>query len=185
MWPVLAENIPELAEYTPREFFRAVNSAKRTPLRSEADEFSYCLHILIRFEIERGLMNGTLAVHDAPALWNELTAKYLRCEVNSDAEGMLQDPHWAAGQIGYFPTYALGSVAAAQLMAQLRAKADVDACLRRGDVKVINDFLRERIWRYGAQYAPGELMAKALDAPLDVQYYADHLSDKLAEVYGV
>lgn len=185
MWPVLTANIPELAGREPREFFRAVNAVKDTPLRDEADEVSYCLHILLRYEIERAVMNGEAAVRDAPAMWNELTKKYLGCEVTSDDEGILQDSHWAAGQFGYFPTYAFGTVAAAQLMARMRESMDVDESLRAGDVSDINGWLEENIWRYGALYQPRELLERATGGPLDVQCYADYLSDKLSEVYGV
>ena len=185
MWPVLTANIPELAGREPREFFRAVNAVKDTPLRDEADEVSYCLHILLRYEIERAVMNGEAAVRDAPAMWNELTKKYLGCEVTSDDEGILQDSHWAAGQFGYFPTYAIGTVAAAQLMARMRESMDVDESLRAGDVSDINGWLEENIWRYGALYQPRELLERATGGPLDVQCYADYLSDKLSEVYGV
>ena len=185
IWPVLTANIPELADREPRELFRAVNAVRRTPLRDEADELSYCLHIMLRYELERDIMNGELSVRDAPAAWSELSEKYLGCAPRSDAEGILQDPHWAAGQFGYFPTYALGTVWAAQLMARLREREDVDEALRRGDLSEINAFLNDNIWRHGALYAPGELMRRALGGGTDVQCYADYLSDKLSEVYGV
>ena len=97
MWPVLTENIPELGDYSPRELFRAVNAVRRTPLRTQADEAGYCLHIALRFEIERSLFDGGIGIHDAPALWNELTRRYLYCEARSDAEGILQDSHWCSG----------------------------------------------------------------------------------------
>ena len=185
MWPVLTSNIPELAGREPREFFRAVNAVRRTPLRDEADELTYCLHIMLRFEIERAVMNGEMTVRDAPAVWNELTEKYLRCTVRSDAEGILQDPHWPAGQIGYFPTYALGTVYAAQLMERINESIDVGESMRMGDISHVNDWMRENIWRHGALYPPTELMERALGGPLDVKCYIDYLSDKLSEVYGV
>lgn len=185
MWPMLERNIPELARYSPRDLFRAVNAVRLTPLRSEADEVSYCLHIMLRFEVESAIMSGEIDVHDAPAMWNSLAREYLGCEVRHDSEGILQDSHWSAGQIGYFPSYALGTVTAAQLMARIRAGTDVDSALRRGDTTGINSWLREHIWRFGALYPPAELMDKALGGPVDVQCYADYLSDKLREVYEV
>lgn len=185
MWPVLTANIPELSGREPREFFRAVNAVRGTPRRDEADEATYSLHIMLRFEIERAIMSGEISVHDAPAMWNELTRKYLHCEVRSDAEGILQDSHWASGQIGYFPAYALGTTCAAQLMARMRESVDVDWCLANGDISDINAWLCEHIWRHGALYPPRELLERAMGGPLDVQYYADYLADKLSEVYGV
>ncbi len=183
LWPVLTENIPELAGTSPREFFRAVNAVRPTTLRSEADEVSYCMHIMLRFDMERAVLNGEISVHDAPAAWNELSGKYLGCVPRNDAEGILQDLHWASGQIGYFPAYALGTAAAAQLMALIRRELDVDGALRRGDVSGINAWLCEHIWRCGALLPPEELMERAMGGPLDVKYYADYLSDKLSEVY--
>ena len=130
-------------------------------------------------------MNGEMTVRDAPAVWNELTEKYLRCTVRSDAEGILQDPHWPAGQIGYFPTYALGTVYAAQLMERINESIDVGESMRMGDISHVNDWMRENIWRHGALYPPTELMERALGGPPDVKCYIDYLSDKLSEVYGV
>ena len=185
LWPRLVSQIPELDRLTPEEYYRAVNSAKLTPLRACADEFAYCGHIRLRWELERELLEGRLHIHDAPAAWNELTRKYLGCEVKSDREGILQDAHWAAGQIGYFPAYALGTLAAAQLMAEIRAEADVDERLREGDISPVSGWLRENIWRHGSLYAPGELMHRALGGDVETKYYADYLSDKLESVYGV
>ena len=184
MWPALTAEIPELDELTPRDFFRAVNAVHRTPLRGEADELSYCLHIMLRFEMERALMGGEISIHDAPALWRELTRRYLGCEARDDREGILQDSHWASGQIGYFPAYAVGTAAAAQLMAGIKKELDVDALLRAGELGPINRLLEERIWRHGALYPPRELMSRALGGPLDLSFYASYLSDKLSEVYG-
>ena len=185
MWPVLTENIPELGDYSPRELFRAVNAVHRTPLRTQADEAGYCLHIALRFEIERSLFDGGIGIHDAPALWNELTRRYLHCEARSDAEGILQDSHWCSGQFGYFPSYALGSAAAAQLLALMRRDIDVDGALRSGNTGSINEWMRDRLWHSGALYTPGELMESALGGEIDVKYYADYLAERMREVYEV
>ena len=185
MWPTLVRNIPELAESTPRDFYRAVNAVRRTPLRSDADEVSYGMHIILRFELERALLDGELTIHDAPDAWNELSEKYLGCRPANDAEGILQDSHWASGQIGYFPAYAIGTAASAQLMDVIRRETDVDSALREGRTDEINSWLREHVWRFGALYPPMELMERAMGGTLDMKYYADYLSDKLSEVYGV
>ena len=184
IWPVLTENIPELAEHTPRELFRAANAFRRTPLRTEADEFTYCRHIILRFELERALFAGEISVHDAPAMWDELSEKLLGVRPRGDSEGILQDPHWASGQLGYFPAYAFGTVAAAQLYGRICAETGAAGALAAGDLRPVNGWLREHIWQYGALYPPRELLRRTLGGALDAGVYADYLADKLREVYG-
>ena len=184
IWPVLTENILELAEHTPRELFRAANAFRRTPLRTEADEFTYCRHIILRFELERALFAGEISVHDAPAMWDELSEKLLGVRPRGDSEGILQDPHWASGQLGYFPAYAFGTVAAAQLYGRICAETGAAGALAAGDLRPVNGWLREHIWQYGALYPPRELLRRTLGGALDAGVYADYLADKLREVYG-
>ncbi len=184
MWPALVSNIPALGSAGPEKFFRAANAFRPSALRTDADELSYCFHIMLRYALERDIMSGELSVHDAPARWDELSEKLLGFRPGSAAEGILQDPHWASGQIGYFPAYALGSVGAAQLYARISESVDIDGCIERGDIAPVNSWMEEHIWRHGALYPPRELMARALGGLADVKYYAGHLARRMGEVYG-
>ena len=180
IWDALTAAVPELLESSPEEFYRAVNALRRTTLRVESDEAAYCLHIMLRFETERALFSGELSARDAPAFWDELSAKYFGLRPKSLAGGILQDSHWTSGEFGYFPAYALGAAGAAQLMEKLGGRSALDC-----GVGPVCAWLEEHIWRFGAMYPPNALMRRALGGPLDVRYYINYLSDKLSEVYGV
>ena len=123
MLPTLREQLGPGARRrsTPTALYRAVNSVQRSLIRVDADETTYNLHIILRFELELALIEGTLEVDDLPAAWNEGMQRLLGVEVPDDAQGVLQDVHWGAGLFGYFPTYTLGNLIAAQLWTQLRA----------------------------------------------------------------
>ena len=174
---------PELGRYDAEQFWRAVNSAKPGLIRIEADELTYSLHIMVRYELERALLHGELEAKDLPSHWNELYKKYLGVDVPDDARGVLQDSHWSGGQLGYFPSYALGSAYGAQLLAQMRESVDVDAAVASGDISPVNSWLCERIWKYGSLKKPSELIRGALGGEFDPSYYTDYLEAKLCEVY--
>ena len=182
-WPELVKLCPELGRYDAEQFWRAVNSAKPGLIRIEADELTYSLHIMVRYELERALLHGELEAKDLPSHWNELYKKYLGVDVPDDARGVLQDSHWSGGQLGYFPSYALGSAYGAQLLAQLRESVDVDAAVASGDISPVNSWLCERIWKYGSLKKPSELIRGALGGEFDPSYYTDYLEAKLCEVY--
>lgn len=185
IYPMLSELCPALAGHTPEGFYRAVNMAKPSLIRTEADEFTYYLHICVRYELEKALISGTLTTADLPKRWNELYKQYLGVDVPDDARGVLQDSHWSSGQIGYFPSYALGSAYGAQLVTVMRETVDVSACLAKGDFAPINAWLEEHIWKYGALYKPAELLERALGGPFDPHCYTDYLSDKAKDIYGI
>ena len=182
-WPELVKLCPELGRYDAEQFWRAVNSAKPGLIRIEADELTYSLHIMVRYDLERALLHGELEAKDLPSHWNELYKKYLGVDVPDDARGVLQDSHWSGGQLGYFPSYALGSAYGAQLLAQMRESVDVDAAVASGDISPVNTWLCERIWKYGSLKKPSELMRGALGGEFDPSYYTDYLEAKLCEVY--
>ena len=169
----------------PEDIYRAVNKVQPSLIRTEADEVTYSLHVMIRYELEKRMMSGALRVHDLPGEWNRLYKEYLGVTVPNDREGVLQDSHWSGGAIGYFPSYALGSAYGAQLLKKMRETVDVDGCLAKGDFGPINAWNRERIWQYGGLYAPGALLEKALGAPFDPTVYTDYLEKKYAELYGL
>ena len=186
LFPMIAEIFPaEMKGYTAEDFYKAINRAEPSLIRTEADELTYCLHVMIRYELEKRVMAGELAVHDLPGEWNKLYKEYLGIDVPDDKHGVLQDSHWSGGSIGYFPSYALGSAYGAQLLSKMKETVDVDGCLRKGDFAPINAWLRERIWQYGCLYTPAVLFEKAAGAPFDPLYYTRYLEEKFTELYGL
>jgi carboxypeptidase Taq len=176
----------ELADITPERLFAVVNRVKPTFIRVEADEATYALHIVLRFELEQQLIDGTLDVADLPAAWNARFEDYFGIKVTDDADGVLQDVHWAAGMFGYFPTYALGNLIAGQLWE--RAHADLpslDTQLSGGELSPLRDWLHERIHRYGAKFTTTELLERETGTSISVAPFVRYLKGKLSDVYGM
>ena len=186
LFPVLCETFPEqMAGHSADELYRAVNRAEPSLIRTEADELTYCLHVMVRYELEKRVMAGELAVHDLPSAWNALYREYLGVEVPDDRRGVLQDSHWSGGAIGYFPSYALGSAYGAQFLRRMKESVDVSDCLRRGDFAPINAWLREHIWRFGCLYRPGELFERAAGEAFDPTVFTTYLEEKFGALYGL
>ena len=186
IFPVIADIFPEeTAGYAAEDFYRAVNRAEPSLIRTEADELTYCLHVMIRYELEKRVMAGELAVHDLPREWNRLYKEYLGIDVPDDRHGVLQDSHWSGGAIGYFPSYALGSAYGAQYLRRMRETVDVDACLRKGDFAPINGWLRERIWKHGGAFRPNELFEQAVGESFDPTVFTAYLEEKFTELYNL
>ena len=186
IFPLMQECFPEqMADYTAEDVYRAVNLVTPSLIRTEADEVTYALHVMVRYELEKKVMSGELAVKDLPTAWNDLYREYLGVEVPDDTHGVLQDSHWSFGGIGYFPSYALGSAYGAQLLAKMKETVDVDACLAAGDFEPINAWNREHIWRHGCTFKPGVLLENALGQPFDPAYFTDYLEKKYSELYGL
>lgn len=187
--PLLKEAAPEAyASVTPDELYRAVNRVEPGLIRTESDELTYSLHIMVRYEVEKRLMSGEVSAHDAPALWNDLTREYLGVEVPDDARGILQDTHWAMGYVGYFPSYALGNAYAAQFVAKLREEragqgVDVDAAIAAGDVSPVTSWLADHIWRFGKSKDSQQVIADACGAPFDPTFYTRYLTEKFGALY--
>jgi len=166
-------------------FVRAINKVEPSLIRTEADEVTYSLHVILRFELESDLISGRLAVKDLPAAWNAKMKDLLGVVPGNDAEGCLQDVHWSCGLYGYFPSYALGNLYAAQLWDRMRETLpDVDASLRRGDVSPIREWLREKIHRPASTWIPGELIERATGSALDAKHFVAYLNDKYSRIYG-
>lgn len=186
LWPTLTQLFPgQLQGWTVEELYRAANACTPGLIRTEADEVTYCLHIMVRYELEKRLMDGSLAVADLPAAWNEQMAGLLGVQVPDDTRGVLQDIHWAGGDIGYFPSYAFGTSYAAQIMAAMRQSLDVDALAEKGDLAPVRDWLQARIWQYGKEQTAAQLLQNACGAPFDPQYYMDYLTDKYTKLYNL
>ncbi len=167
-------------------YYRAVNRVERSFIRVEADEVTYNLHILLRFELERELLQGKLSVRDLPGAWNARMHQYLGITPPDDAHGVLQDIHWSGGMFGYFPTYTLGNLISAQLWhAAQRDLPDLDDRIRAGEFTSLLGWLREHVHRCGRKYRPDELIQKATGEPLTARYYVDYLHTKFGELYGV
>ena len=147
---------------------------------------TYSLHVILRFELELQLVEGSLAVADLPEAWNAGCATMLGIEVSDDAHGVLQDIHWAYGELGYFPTYAIGNIVAAQLWAAARADIpDLDERLEAGEPAGLREWLRERVHRYGRTLPPGEVLRRATGSALDPQPLLHHLRAKYGALYGL
>ena len=174
-----------LKSVTPHDFYLAVNKSEPSLIRTEADELTYSFHVMIRYELEKQLIAGTLAVKDLPAAWNRLYKEYLGVDVPNDTKGVLQDSHWSGGSFGYFPSYALGSAYGAQMLKVMERDIPVWELVGKGDLKPIVAWLTDRIYRYGRLLKPNELILKACEAPFDPHYYVDYLKAKYTEVYGL
>jgi carboxypeptidase Taq len=186
IFPELVRLFPEQMEgRDAEEMYRAVNKAEPSLIRTEADELTYSLHIMIRYELEKRIMHDELEVKDLPAEWNRMYKEYLGIDVPDDKHGVLQDSHWSGGLIGYFPSYALGNAYGAQFLAKMRETVDVDACIENGDFGPVNDWNREHIWKHGGRFTPAELLSRVFEAEFDPGYYIDYLEKKYTELYGL
>lgn len=186
IFPKMQKCFPEqLNGFTADDIYRMVNRVEPSLIRTEADEVTYCLHVMIRYELERRIMRGELEVRDLPREWNRLYKEYLGVDVPDDRRGVLQDSHWSGGCVGYFPSYALGSAYGAHLLHKMSETVDVNSCLKNGDFTAINEWNREHIWRYGCMYKPGELLERALGEEFFPIYYVEYLEKKYGELYGV
>ncbi|WP_114577456.1 carboxypeptidase M32 [Saliphagus sp. LR7] len=184
--PQVRERFPEV-EATPREAYESANQVYDDNLiRVEADELTYHLHIVIRFEIERDLIAGDLDVEEVPEVWNDKYEEYLGVRPETDAEGCLQDIHWSHGSFGYFPTYSLGSVLAAQLYdAATDAVGDVDSRVREGEFDELNGWLRENVHRHGKRYTTPELIERATGKAYSADDFLAYAKAKYGELYDL
>ncbi len=183
--PVLAEHARgALDGLAPEALFRAVNTVQPSTIRIEADETTYGLHIVARFELELALLGGALDVSDLPEAWNAKMAEYLGVEVASHDEGVMQDVHWSEALVGYFPAYAIGNLIAGQLWARIRRDIpELEDQLARADLWPLREWLREQVHRHGSRYGDRELLGRVVGEPVRVGPFIAYLREKLAEVY--
>ena len=168
----------QLKDVTLEQFMAYVNRAERTFVRTEADELTYPLHVMLRYEVEKRLMDGSLQVKDLPVYWNSKFEEYFGITPPSDTLGVLQDVHWAYGNFGYFPTYALGSAIAAQLYHYMQKDFDVEQSLQSGNTAQVNAWLKGHVHKYGASLYPDEILRLATGEDFNPNYYVDYLLNK-------
>jgi carboxypeptidase Taq len=167
-------------------FYKGINRVEPSLIRVEADEATYNLHIMLRFEIEIALMEGNLAVNDLPTAWNDKMQEYLNLTPTNDAEGVLQDVHWSSGYIGYFPTYALGNLVASQLWDRiLQDLPDVEAQIERTEFAPLLEWLGRKIHQHGSKFPPMELLERVTGTGLVAEPYIAYLKGKYGEIYGL
>jgi carboxypeptidase Taq len=185
-YPELQKTFPEALGGTDLEtFYRAINEVRPSEIRVEADELTYNLHILLRFELEIALFDDNLSVADLPVAWNAGMEEYLGVTPGSDARGVLQDIHWAAGLSGYFPTYTMGNVLSVQLFeTAVENHPQIPDEIGRGEFGTLLGWLHENIHRHGRRYEPKELIQNTTGRPLDTAPYLKYLSTKFGELYG-
>ena len=187
-YPSLQAAFPEsLSDVGGEKFYRAINKVKPSLIRVEADEVTYNLHILLRFEIEQALLSGDLSVADAPDAWNAKMQEYFGLTPPDDAQGILQDVHWSGGAIGYFPTYSVGNLLSVQLYDKANADlgGQIEAQVAAGDFAPLLGWLRENVHQHGRKYLPKDLVQRIVGGPLDPAPYLKYLKRKFGDVYGI
>ncbi|WP_108671173.1 carboxypeptidase M32 [Peribacillus acanthi] len=168
------------------DYYRAINESKPSLIRIEADELTYPLHVMIRYEIEKALFNGDLQVDDLPRVWNEKYEEYLGVTPSNDAEGVLQDVHWSGGSFGYFPSYALGYMYAAQFKhSMLKDLPNYDELLESGNIGTIKEWLSTKIHKHGKMKKPFELLNEITGEELNANYLIEYLEEKYTKIYSL
>lgn len=184
-FPALQSQFPSLSGLTSEDFYRAVNKVRPSFIRVEADELTYNLHVIVRYEIERELLTEKLRIDDLPEAWNAKYESYLGIRPPSDSLGCLQDVHWSMGSIGYFPTYSMGNVLSYQIWAALRKDVgDTDALIEAGSFGPILGWLQDNIYRHGSKYPPRDLIERATGEPMNPSHYLQGLREKYGALYG-
>jgi carboxypeptidase Taq len=184
-FPKAQEAFPEaFGDLSEEALYRAVNAVQPSLIRVQADQVTYSLHIILRFELEREMIAG-LDLRELPGLWNERMKDLLGVDVPDDAHGVLQDVHWGGGGIGYFPTYALGNVVSAQLWERIgRELPERDELFARGEFGELREWLRDNIYRHGRKFTPQEMLERVTGGGLDPAPYVRYLRQKVDEIYG-
>ena len=190
--PYWKNNFSLLKSYFPKElndinyelFYNACNNVKSSLIRTNADELTYHLHVLIRYEIEKGLIEDSVQVSDLPSIWNDLYKKYLNIDVPNDSVGVLQDIHWSHGSFGYFPTYTLGSFYAAQFYFQASKEInDLNIKIEKGNMKDLLNWLRVNVHEHGERYDAKVLCQKITGEELNFRFFMDYAKEKYSNIY--
>lgn len=182
----LVETYPEnLRDISLKHFIKGINKSEPSLIRTEADELSYSLHVIIRYEIEKAIFAGEADVDKLPELWNKKYQEYLGLTPANDAEGILQDVHWSYGEFGYFPSYAIGSAVSSQIYAKIIELMPVDKYLKEGNITPIREFLRDKIHKYGATKDTNQILKDVTGEEFNADYYVEYLKDKYESLYSL
>jgi carboxypeptidase Taq len=165
------------------EYYQAINQVKTSLIRTESDELTYSLHIMVRYELEKQLIEGSLKVADLPKAWNELYQRYLGIQPKNDRTGCLQDVHWSGGAFGYFPSYALGNAISIQLLNTMERELDLEKTILSKQLLPIRDWFAKHVYAYGRLYPPFDLLKKVTKEDLNPSYYCDYLEEKFTKIY--
>lgn len=184
-FPRLKEIFPEqLAGVDVEDFYAAINYVEPSPIRVEADEVTYNLHTLLRFELELDLLEGRVKVEELPELWDSKMVEYIGYRPKNNAEGVLQDVHWSEGYFGYFPSYTVGNILSVQFYLSAQKEIpDLEESFQSGKFSPFLEWLREKIHRHGAKFYPGELVKRVTGSTMDPQPLLDYLRDKYSQIY--
>lgn len=178
--------LPAFSDITLDEFYREINHVRNSMIRTEADEVTYCFHIMLRYELEKAIFCDGVRAEELPALWNAKMQEYLQITPENDAEGILQDMHWSDGSFGYFPSYLLGSIYDGMFLEQLeREKGSVDELLRSGRMKEITGWLNENIHRYGSTRLPKYVIAQVCGREVTAQPLVNYFTEKYTKLYNL
>lgn len=185
-YPKMQEAFPRFRKVPLDAWHQEINRVSRSFIRVEADELTYNLHIALRFEVEAAIFGGKLKTMEIPVFWNERFEKYVGLEVPNDAMGCLQDVHWSSGGFGYFPSYTMGNLYAAQLWdAAKRQVPGLEDRIAEGDLGVLLGWLRQNVHRHGKRYSTAELMKRVTGSPISEDYFIRYVSEKYGELYGI
>jgi carboxypeptidase Taq len=184
-YPQLQQTFPENLQNIPlSDFYKGINQVQPSLIRTEADELTYHFHVMIRYEIEKGLLEGTYSTKDLNSVWNRYYQEYLHVTVPDDTKGILQDIHWSHGSFGYFPTYSLGSFYAAQIFAAAQQQLpDLTQAIAGGQYSALLGWLRKQIHQYGRYYTSNELCEKVTGKKLDFQFFLQYAEEKFGKIY--
>ena len=175
----------QLKDVDAHKFYLAVNKVTPSLIRIDADELTYSLHIMVRYELEKQMIEGEITAEQLPEKWNELYKEYLGVDVPDDSKGVLQDSHWSGGSVGYFPSYSLGSAYGTQILESMKRDVDVWKNVSKGNLKPITEWLTEHIYKYGKMLSPKEVIDNCCGMEFDPQFYIDYLTEKYTKIYGL
>lgn len=185
-YPEVVNRFPQFESVSFEDFYKGINIVKPSLIRTESDELTYSIHIIIRYEIEKALINDEIKVEELPQIWNEKYKEYLGIEPKNDAEGILQDMHWSGGSFGYFPSYALGNLYGAQFSNKMdKDIPNLPENIEKGNLDIVHKWLKENIHKYGSIYKPSELIKMVTGEELNGKYFIEYLNKKYSEIYEV
>ena len=182
--PELRNTFEYFNDWDEEKLYKAINISKPSLIRIEADELTYSLHIMVRYELEKALITGDIKVSDLPGLWDAKYEELLGVRADDIAKGVLQDVHWSAGYVGYFPSYAVGSAYGAQFVGAMKKSVDIDAAVRKVDLTPVNDWLKANVQKFGNMYEPHELLINATGEEFNPDYYVNYLKNKYTALYS-